>query len=77
MLKAAAEAAGISLNQYCVRVLATPGGGIVGHPDAARAVAKAAGLFGSDVQAVVVYGSWVRGEPTRRARATHARRSRS
>lgn len=64
LLKAAAAAAGISLNEYCVRVLATPGAGIVGHADAARAVTKAAGLFGSDLLAVLVYGSWARRELT-------------
>jgi predicted nucleotidyltransferase len=62
-LKAAAREARISLNEYCARVLSASGRGVVVHADAARAVTKAAGIFGDALLGVVAFGSWARGEP--------------
>lgn len=61
-LRAAAEAAGLSLNEYCVRRLAAPGGFFAIDPDAAAAVERAADLVGDRLVAVVVYGSWPAGQ---------------
>jgi hypothetical protein len=52
----------MSLNEYCMRVLAAPGPDPAG-PGAVVA-ARAAELFGSDLVGVVLYGSWARGEAT-------------
>jgi hypothetical protein len=60
-LKAAAEAAGLSLNEYCARSLAA---GSVVDEGAARAVVRAAGVLGEDLLGVVVFGSWARGVAT-------------
>ena len=59
-LRAAAAAAGVSLNEYCARRLMTPdspGAGPFGG-----VIARAAGQFGAALRGVVAYGSWVRGE---------------
>lgn len=61
-LRDSARQAGISLNEYCVRVLATAPGGVAG-PGAAVA-ARAAATFGAEFVGVVVHGSWARGEAT-------------
>lgn len=61
-LRAAARAAGVSLNEYCARKLAAPGGELATLGDAAVAVARAATLFGPDLVGVVAFGSWARGE---------------
>lgn len=63
-LQAASRAAGLSLNEYCVRRLATPGAALSIGPDAAAIVARAAELTREALVAVVVYGSWARGETT-------------
>lgn len=60
MLREAARAAGLSLNEYCARTLVT-GTGPMGPP-AFRAVERAGELFGKAVVGVLVYGSWARGE---------------
>jgi hypothetical protein len=59
-LRSSARAAGLSLNEYCVSRLAAP----FGNPDiaAARVLERAATLFGDDLLAVAVFGSWARGE---------------
>ncbi len=62
VLRAAAAEAGISLNEYCVRKLAAPGGSLTGAAGAAEIVLRAASLFGERLAAVAVFGSWVRGE---------------
>jgi predicted nucleotidyltransferase len=62
MLREAAHDAGLSLNDYCVRKLAAPVGDIAVHSDASVLVARAADLFADDLMAIVVYGSWARGE---------------
>ncbi|MDG2041129.1 MAG: toxin-antitoxin system HicB family antitoxin [Ilumatobacter sp.] len=61
-LDGAARGSGLSLNEYCVRRLATSGAGFVGDRDAAALVARAADLAGDALVAVVVYGSWARGD---------------
>ncbi len=61
-LRGAAEHAGLSLNEYCVRTLAAPGPDPTG-PGAAVA-ARAIEAFGPALVGVVLYGSWTRGEAT-------------
>ena len=61
-LRAAAERAGLSLNEYCVHVLAAPGPDPVG-PGATVAI-RASEAFGRDLVGVLVHGSWTRGEAT-------------
>jgi predicted nucleotidyltransferase len=61
-LRAAAEASGSSLNEYCARKLASPGWG--GDPAASAVIERAASLFGSGLVGVLVFGSWARGEAT-------------
>lgn len=58
-LRAAAEAAGTSLNDYCARKLSAPPANL-GTPAAAEAVGRAAELFGADLVGVAVFGSWAR-----------------
>lgn len=55
----AARAAGLSLNEYCVRRLAH--GGPV-HEDAPALVARANAAVRGGLAALVLHGSWVRGE---------------
>jgi HicB family/Nucleotidyltransferase domain len=62
-LRAAAREAGVSLNDYCARKLATRAGDPA-SPEASAVVERAAALFGEHLLGVVVYGSWVRGEAT-------------
>ena len=61
-LRAAARDSGVSLNDYCARKLALPGGPSAATDPAGAAVARAAGLFGERLLGVVAYGSWARGE---------------
>ena len=61
-LRTAASAAGLSLNEYCIRVLAAPCTDPLGP--GAVVVAKALSLYGPDLVGVLLYGSWVRGEAT-------------
>lgn len=61
-LRQAARAAGISLNDYCVRKLALPSGNPAALTGAVAVVERAAELFGDDLLAVVAYGSWTRDE---------------
>lgn len=60
-LDSAAQAAGLSLNEYCVRRLASAG---ACHDDAVALVGRASSVAGSSLRAVVLHGSWVRGEAT-------------
>jgi hypothetical protein len=62
MLRAGAQRAGISLNEYCARLLAAPGPGLAGTADAAAIVSRAAALFGADLVGAIVFGSWARGD---------------
>ena len=57
----AARAAGLSLNEYCVRRLASAG---ACHGDAAALLARASAVAGNALNAIVLHGSWVRGEAT-------------
>ena len=60
-LDGAARAAGLSLNEYCIRRLASAG---TCHDDAAALLARAATVAGNALHAIVLHGSWVRGEAT-------------
>ncbi len=60
-LDGAARAAGLSLNEYCVRHLASAS---AGEPDAATLLSRASSIAGDGLKAVVLHGSWVRGEAT-------------
>jgi predicted nucleotidyltransferase len=64
-LQGAARAAGVSLNEYCVRRLAAPGAGLALLPDAAALVRRAAEVAGDALIGVVLHGSWARGEAAR------------
>ena len=61
-LRAEASRTGLSLNEYCVRVLGAPGPDPTGP--AAAVAARAAEAFGIDLVGVILYGSWARGEAT-------------
>jgi predicted nucleotidyltransferase len=61
-LQQAARAAGVSLNEYCVRRLSVPGTGLAAGEDAPAIVRRAQELAGDALIGVVVYGSWMRGE---------------
>jgi predicted nucleotidyltransferase len=61
-LREAARDAGLSLNDYCMRKLRAPVGNIAAHADASTLVARAADLLADDLIAILVYGSWSRGE---------------
>jgi predicted nucleotidyltransferase len=63
-LRSAAEAAGMSLNEYCARKLTSEG--VVWSP-AVEVVARAASLLGARVRGVLVFGSWARGEAVARS----------
>jgi predicted nucleotidyltransferase len=57
----AAEAAGLSFNEYCVRRLAAPQ--LEDWPEArTRLMARAQAMFGDRLLGVVALGSWARGE---------------
>ncbi len=61
-LRAAAAAAGLSLNDYCARRLAAPASGATILGPATASVSRAAQLFGGELAAVLLFGSWARGE---------------
>ena len=62
-LERAACAAGVSLNEYCVRRLAVAGAG-PDDGDAAALVSRAAAIVGDGLTGVLLHGSWARGEAT-------------
>ena len=62
-LDGAARAAGLSLNEYCVRRLGAIGVGI-GERDAVALVARAGAVAGGALTGVLLHGSWVRGDAT-------------
>jgi hypothetical protein len=61
-LRAAASAAGLSLNEYCGRKLSAPTGELAAFEAAPAAVARAAAIAGSTLIGVVAFGSWARCE---------------
>lgn len=63
-LRTAARNAGLSLNDYCARILAAPRGDLATVEPAAAVVTHAAELVGERLVGVIAYGSWVRGEAT-------------
>lgn len=62
-LEGAARAAGLSLNEYCIRRLAADHPG-VGGGDAAALVSRAAAIAGDGLAGVILHGSWVSGDDT-------------
>ena len=60
----AARASGLSLNAYCVRQLTAFGVGVVSNEEATALVSRAREIVGDALSAVVLHGSWVRGEAT-------------
>lgn len=64
-LRRAAGESGLSLNEYCCRRLAAPAGNGPDREATAPAVGRACELVGDHLLAVVVYGSWARGEAQR------------
>jgi hypothetical protein len=61
-LRAAAAAAGTSLNDYCIQKLAAPLGSLAGLENAAALVEHAAAALAGRLQGLVAFGSWARGE---------------
>ncbi|MES1255174.1 MAG: nucleotidyltransferase domain-containing protein, partial [Acidobacteriota bacterium] len=61
-LPSSSRAACLSLNEYCVRRLAVQGTGLASDQGALQTVTAASSLFGDALLAVIVYGSWLRGE---------------
>ena len=61
-LRERARAAGVSLNEYCVRQLSRPGPEVVEPVEAV--VAQARAVLGESLVGVVAFGSWARGEAT-------------
>ena len=61
-LQAAARDAGLSLNEYCARRLAGSGPALPVGTDAVALVSRAAEVAGEALLAVIVYGSWARGD---------------
>lgn len=61
-LRAAAEQAGVSLNEYCARKVAAPGS--PGAGPFGEVIERAAEQLGPRLRGVVAYGSWARGELT-------------
>ena len=66
MLEAAARASGLSLNAYCVRKLTDVGlpGGLA---DEQVFISRAAAIAGEALVAVILHGSWARGDATPRS----------
>lgn len=64
-LRAAADAAGLSLNEYCRRKLMTPGLRVSGP--ATEVVSTATAMVGGALVGVVAFGSWAREELTARS----------
>ena len=63
-LQGAAREAGLSLNAYCVRRLAAAGPSAAGDENVEALVSCARAVAGDALSAVVLHGSWVRGEAT-------------
>ena len=63
-LQGAARESGLSLNAYCVQQLAAAGLGVAGDEDVTSLVARARAVAGDALSAVILHGSWVRGEAT-------------
>lgn len=59
-LREAAEACGLSLNEYCTRKLTAPGSNVAGP--AADALQRAVAAVGKALVGIVAFGSWAREE---------------
>ena len=64
VLQDAARASGLSLNTYCVRQLEAAALGVASDTEATSLVAHARAVAGDALSAIVLHGSWVRGEAT-------------
>ena len=62
ILREAACARGVSLNEYCATKLAAPIGEPFAFGGAPATVRRAAAMFGDSLIGVVAFGSWARGE---------------
>lgn len=62
-LRASARDAGLSLNDLCLRKLATPEGH-ADHPAFATVLSRAAAVAGDGLAGVILFGSWARGTAT-------------
>ena len=62
VLRQAANARGVSLNEYCAAKLAAPTGEPFAFGGAAATVRRAAAMFGESLIGVLAFGSWARGE---------------
>ena len=63
-LHVAARTSGLSLNAYCVRQLAAIGLGVASDEDVISLIVRARAVAGDALLAVVLHGSWARGEAT-------------
>ena len=63
-LHGAARASGLSLNAYCVRQLEAAGLGVASDTEVTSLVAHARAVASDALSAIVLHGSWVRGEAT-------------
>ena len=63
-LHTAARASGLSLNAYCVGQLEAAGLGVASDRELTSLVAHARAVAGDALSAIVLHGSWVRGEAT-------------
>jgi len=61
-VKGDAEAAGLSINEYCVRRLRTPAAPLVLHDDAQALIARAIDVLADQLVGLVLHGSFARGE---------------
>ena len=61
-LHGAARASGLSLNAYCVGQLEAAGLGVASDRELTSLVAHARAVAGDALSAIVLHGSWVRGE---------------
>jgi len=62
VLQGGAKAAGLSLNEYCVRRLSSAGPAMAADVSAHAVVARASALAGAFLRGVILYGSWARGD---------------
>jgi HEPN domain-containing protein/predicted nucleotidyltransferase len=59
-LRRAAAEAGVSLNDYCARKLSAPLGDLAALDEGARAVERAATIFGERLVGIAAFGPWAR-----------------
>ena len=62
LVQTVARAAGLSVNEYCMRMLAAPGPTLALNGPWLDVLTRAHGLFGAKLAGLVAHGSWARGE---------------